>query len=81
MTIFDQIKDYIAECVKESKPHDIFAIDADQIEDLYKEAIITENSVKTYADKYLPIYSLSQQEREIPGIVGKYHGVNIVIKP
>ncbi len=82
MAIFPQIREYITDCVKNDMPYTIFAVTEDEVAEIMKEAIvIDEKGGKKWAKDYLPIYSLTPLERETPGIVGKYMGVNIVRKP
>jgi hypothetical protein len=81
MSIFDDIKEYITDCVKSNRPHDTFAVDEEGFVRVMKESMITTAHGQQWTDDYLPVYSLSQRERDIPGIIGQYMGVNIVRKP
>ena len=82
MTYFEKIDEYITDCVKAGQPHDTFAVSEEDSGKLIEEAMETcDGGCKSWKCGYLPKYSLSKVDQQITGIIGRYHGVNIVRKP
>ena len=80
MTILNDIDEYMTDCVKAGIPFKNYAIDEDQIGKLHDDAIIRDDTGESWNEHYLPVYSLTREERRIPGIVGKYRDIIIVSK-
>lgn len=82
MTIFEKIDEYITGRVKEGQSYNLFGITGDEEEQLKEDAMETcQGGCKTWIKGFIPKYSLSHEDKDVPGIIGRYHGVNIVRKP